>query len=461
MNRNELKWRIKYIWQYFPFTLNTLLCVLAGWVAYKLLYTPVPKGDDPSPFLPFIILMGKLVFWFAAALILLSILSTIAGYLYFLWLLSRKGCKLMVDFATETKPGKKSKLYLTARIEGVFRPILGFIKGRLYYDDNKMTDQFALMTDQRKAGSLRRVAITGKSRLYLPDIKEYDLKGGFVYFQDMLHLFSLAVAQPVSGHFSQPPVLNAMQDEEVYPKKTENLDVRIEQLRRVEGEYLNYKDFESGDDVRRIVWKVYAKNRELVVRVPELYEPYASHLYFHASFNVAVKNSWLQEDYLKEMLNYYKNCIWTVYDTLSKKEWEVKYVPDQQFAIPDQLSAAEMTSRIISNSSWHQDKSLQQYFNPKTGAVLCISSFTDPVELEELLERCDSSTVIYFVKTSNTLRSFAPLNLLSRLIFLPPQDRRSKLRTRWTFSPIRLQVQKREKKIEEILGKSTVKWGIL
>jgi hypothetical protein len=252
-----------------------------------------------------------------------------------------------------------------------------------------------------------------------------------------------------------------MQDEEVYPKKTENLDVRIEQLRRVEGEYLNYKDFESGDDVRRIVWKVYAKNRELVVRVPELYEPYASHLYFHASFNVAVKNSWLQEDYLKEMLNYYKNCIWTVYDTLSKKEWEVRYIPDQQFAIPDQLSAAEMTSRIISNSSWHQDKSLHQYFNPKTGAVLCISSFADPEELEELLERCDSSTVIYFVKTSNTLRSFAALNLLSRLIFLPPQDRRSKLRTRWTFSPIRLQVEKREKKIEVILGKSSVKWGIL
>jgi hypothetical protein len=129
--------------------------------------------------------------------------------------------------------------------------------------------------------------------------------------------------------------------------------------------------------------------------------------------------------------------------------------------MPDQLSAAEMTSRIISNSSWHQDKSLQQYFNPKTGAVLCISSFTDPVELEELLERCDSSTVIYFVKTSNTLRSFAALNLLSRLIFLPPQDRRSKLRTRWTFSPIRLQVEKREKKIEVILGKSSVKWGIL
>jgi len=244
-------------------------------------------------------------------------------------------------------------------------------------------------------------------------------------------------------------------------KKTENLDVRIEQLRRVEGEYLNYKDFESGDDVRRIVWKVYAKNRELVVRVPELYEPYASHLYFHASFNVAIKNNWLQEDYLKEMLNYYKNCKWTVNDTLSKKVWEVRYIPDQQFAIPDQLSSSEKTSRIISNSSWHQDKSLQQYFNPKTGAVLCISSFTDPEELEELLERCDSATVIYFVKTSNTLRSSAALNLLSRLIFLPPQDRRSKLRTRWTFSPIRLQVEKREKKIEVILGKSSVKWGIL
>ena len=295
----------------------------------------------------------------------------------------------------------------------------------------------------------------------LPDIKEYQLKGGFVYFQDMLHIFSLAVAQPISGHFYQPPVLAEDDDREVYPKKTEQMDVRIEQMRRVEGEPLNYKDFEAGDDVRRIVWKVYAKNRELVVRIPEMFEPYASHLYFYASFHAAVKAAWLNEGYLKEMLNYYKNYVWTVYDTLSKKEWEMRYIPDQTLTVPEHLTEAEKSARIISNSNWHADKSVAMYFKPKQGAVLCISSLVDPEELRNIISQCDASTVVYFVKVSRVFRHFVPWNWVKRLIFLPPKDRLSKLRGTWVFSPIRLQIQRREKEREAILNDSSVIVGVL
>jgi hypothetical protein len=317
------------------------------------------------------------------------------------------------------------------------------------------------MSNKLKEKSLQRVAITGKSRLMLPDIREYDIKGGFVYFQDMLHIFSLVSAQPMSGHFYQPPVTTGREDADVFPKKTETMDVRIEQLRRVEGEPLNYKDFEAGDDVRRIVWKVYAKNRELVVRIPEMYEPYASHLYFYASFYASVSTQWLSEGYLAEMLNYYKNSVWTVYDTLAHKEWEMRFIPDQNFNIPEQMTEAEKTAKIISNSMWHKDTALGQYFNSKSGTVLCISSLSDPQEIRNLLDRCDASVVVYFVKVSSVFRHYAALSLLSRLLFQPPQDRLSKLRTRWTFSPMRFQIQKREKEIEEILRKSSVTSAVL
>ncbi len=456
MNRKQIKWKVRYYWQYFPFTLNTVLCALAGWGAYKALYKPTAKGEDPSPFLPFIILMGKMALWFIAGLILLSVLSTFVTYFYYLWLKNKKGYKLQVEFTTDTKKGKKNKLFLNARLEGVIRPVLGFVKGRLFYDDNIFTDRFGLLSNKQKEKSLMRAAITGRSRMSLPDIKEYELKGGFVYFQDMLHLFTLASAHPIAGYFYQPPVLTNEEDAEVFPKKTETMDVRIEQLRRVEGEPLNYKDFESGDDVRRIVWKVYARSRELVVRVPEMYEPYASHLYFYASFHASVNARWMNEGYLKEMLNYYKNNVWTIYDTLSRKEWEMRYIPDLSFNIPEQLPENEKCARIISNSSWHKDMSLQQYFNPKSGTVLCISSLTDPQELSNVLDRCDAATVVYFVKLSKAFKHFAPLGWVARLIFLPTQDRLSKLRTRWTFSSIRLQINKREKEIEDILKRSQV-----
>ncbi len=460
MNWKQLKWRARYYWQYIPFTLNTLFCVLVAYLAYRLLYTPAPKNDT-SALRPFIMLMGKMVFWFLVGLVLLSVLSTIASWLYYIWLRRNKGYKLQVSFATETKNGRKNKLYMDAQLEGARRPVLGFVKGRLFYDDHEMTDKFSLLSNRRKENSLWRAAITGRSRMRLPDIKEYQLKGGFIFFEDMLHLFSLAVPQPVGGHFYQPPVLAEDDDRDVSPKRTETMDVRVDQLRRVEGEYLNYKDFESGDDVRRIVWKVYARSRDLVVRVPEMFEPYASHLYFYASFHASIKPQLLDDGYYKEMLNYYKNSVWTVYDTLSRKEWNMRYIPDQSFSVPEHLQEAERDARIISNSNWHDDKSLAAYFNHRHGTVLCISSLTDIDELRNLLENCDGSTVVYFVKLSNVFRHFVAWNWLKRLIFLPPKDRLNKLRARWTFSPTRIQIRKREKELEALLNKSNVVSGIL
>lgn len=448
--------------QYFPFTLNTLVCALAIWGGCYLLYKPTPKGEDPSLVMPFIIIMGKMAFLLLGLIVAISVVSTIVAWVYYLSFYNDKSAVLNVEFTVEARKGKKNRLFLNASLPKALRPFLGFVKGRLIYDNNLMTDRFSLLSNQRKERSIWRKAITGRSRIVLPDIKEYDLKGGFIYFQDMLHLFSLAIAQPVNGHFYQPPVLMDGDDADVAPKKTETLDVRIEQMRRVEGEHLNYKDFEAGDDVRRIVWKVYARNRELVVRTPEMFEPYASHLYYYASFYADVKKQWLGDSYLKEMLNYYKNQAWTIYDTLSKKEWEMAFIPDQTLATTDVADAAEQTAYIISNSKWQQDKPLTAYFSPKNGTVLCISSFTDPADLTNLLDRCDASTVIYFVKASQVFKHYtAALGLFSWLIIRPSQDRLSKLRTRWLFSPMRVQINKKEKALEAILSKSAVTWGEL
>src|SRR6185436_18611648 len=109
MNWKQIKWKARYAWQYFPFTFNTILCTAAGWGAYKLLYKPVPKGAEPSPMMPFIIIMGKIVFWFIIGLVGLSVLSTFFTYLHYQWLKRKKGSKLEVEFATETKKGRKNK----------------------------------------------------------------------------------------------------------------------------------------------------------------------------------------------------------------------------------------------------------------------------------------------------------------------------------------------------------------
>jgi hypothetical protein len=457
--------RVRYYLQFVPFTVNTVLCGLAIWVLYRILYKgsisqkggDISGQNDDSPIStmqPFILLMGKIAFVLLLLFIALSALSALAAWLHYLWLKQKRDVVLQLQFSTETKNGRSNRVFLNAALEGVFRPLLGFVKGRLFYDDYHLTDKFSLLGNRRKEGKLLRSGIAGKSRLMLPDIKEYQLRGGFVFFEDMLHLFSFAAPQPAGGNFYQPPILRDSHEQEVAPKKTETTDIRIEQMRRVEGEYLNYKDFEAGDDVRRIVWKVYAKNKELVVRIPEMFEPYASHLYFYASFHTSVGENWVSGEYGAEILNYFKNNVWTVYDTLVAKEWDMRYIPDQPITVPEGLPERDRIGRIISSSSWQRDKDLPSYFNAKQGTVLIVSSLTDTGELSQLLNNADESTVVYFVKLSRTFRSFVAWNWLKRLIFLPPKDRLNKLRDRWLFSPLRIQVQRREKEIEAILKRS-------
>ncbi|MEO6833591.1 MAG: DUF58 domain-containing protein [Chitinophagaceae bacterium] len=451
--------KLRYYAQFLPFTINTLLFALIILLVRKFLYTPPvdPKKTDDiigyNNSQPFILLMAKIALWMVVAFVCLSVLSTLIAWLYYLWLKKKKTAGLQLEFSLESNTGKNNRVFLNAVLEGAFRPILGFVKGRLYYDDYQITDKFPLLSNQHKKGSFWRTAIRGKSRLRLPDIKEYQIRGGFVFFEDMLRLFSLAVPEDARGHFHQAPVFTKRNEQEVAPRKTETTDIRIDQMRRVEGEHLSYKDFESGDDVRRIVWKVYAKNRELVVRIPERFEPYASHLYFYASFYADFSKAGINGDFGKEMLNYFKNNVWTVYDTLAAKEFEMRYIPDQTVPIAEEGEGGARVAKIISASTWHKDKTLDSYFDIKQGTVLCISSFTDPRELEQILDGGDQGTVIYFIKLSNTFRHMVVLNWLKRLLFLPPKDRLNRLRNKWVFSPIRLQIKKREKEISILLQK--------
>lgn len=449
MNRNRWSNRIIYAFQYIPFTWNTLFFGALAWIAYKMLYRPLNKENLTDAQLPFVRLMAIFVAWLILSLVVLSLISTLFSWFYFLWLRRKNKSALQMNFYTEEQNGKR-KQYLEASISKALRPILGVVKGRLFYDNNLLTGTFSLLSARRKKNSLRREAISGRSRISLPDIKEYQIRGSIVFFEDMFHLLSLPVFSRMSGDFYQSPKHSIHAAEEVAPKKTDTMDIRIDQLRKVEGEYLNYKDFESGDDVRRIVWKVFAKNRDLVVRIPERMEPYASHLYFYASFYNTI-NTLAGGAYFAEMLNYYKSNVWSVYEALQRQEWKMKYIPDQHFALKGQPTEYEKDERIVSNSEWQNKNSTRDYFSPKKGTVLVISSLIDPAELAGILEESDPGVQIIYIKLSRVFHQYLAWNWIKNLLFIPAPDRLSKLKSSWPFSPLRRQLLKNERQIEGLL----------
>lgn len=460
MTRTRIYKKLRLAAQYVPFTLNAVLYTAAFWLIFRFVFgQPSAQTDEQevSSFLPIILLMARLAVAFVFALIALSVCSTVVAWLFFKVQTNRNQDLIQLQFDADPK---KNRLTLRTSIAGVFRPLLGFVKGRLLYEDLLLTDSFTLVS-RNKFGKPWLRGVAGKAWLRLPDVREYQLEGAFIYFQDMLQLVSLPTYHRIPQHFQVAPVAIRNQSAEASPRKTEQNDIRSEHLHRTEGDYLNYKDFESGDDVRRIVWKVYARSRELVVRVPERYEPYVSHVFVYASFFTTLPSTVTSEAYMREMTNRFKNQIWTVYQSLVAKDFEIRYVPDQELNLAADGTPEARTAQAITASEWHQTRPIQQYFNSKQGAVLCVSSLTNPKDLEETLDLCNASTVVYFIRCSTTFNDLVALSWLKRILIRPPEDRLQRLRATWPFAPIRSRIIRQEREIAEVLKNSRVTYAIL
>ena len=330
----------------------------------------------------------------------------------------------------------------------VLSPLFGFIRLRLKYE-NGISQKFSLISSQKKE-ALFSSTINGIYNWQLPEIKEYKVQGSIIYFEDMFQLFSFAVTIPTQDTFFTQPEDKSSAPIMVRPKKTEDTNVRIDKIRKVEGEFLNYKNFENNDDVRRIVWKIYAKNKELVIRVPETNDPYASHVYFFASFYNRFHNS-LYEQMEAVLLNHYKTVMWNTYLALSKQNLLIKYIPDQQ---PGKALADDPHQKIkyiISTSEWHTNKDLGQYFKKEDASVLCISSFTDTRQLKQIIEGSGNDLVVVFVKLSQAFDTMKVTDWMKWVFVKPSRDSLDKLRFAWNISPIKRDVIQNEKDIFHIL----------
>jgi hypothetical protein len=350
-------------------------------------------------------------------------------------------------------------VYLKIVIPYGVKPLLGWLKVRLIYDKNRYTEALPISEQLNKSFLPFRRGIMGVNRIILPDIKEYQIQSAFLFFEDFLQLFSIPVHCKVNQQFMNAPENLLRQQQELPPKKTEEELVRIEQLRKVEGEHLNYKKFEDSDDVRRIVWKIFAKNRELMVRIPEIMDPFASHVYFYASFfNDSSFDAF--NPYGRAMLNHYKKVVWTLFDALRKSSFEVRYIPDQSVHNKEQ-NEIDPIQRSITLQQWHQDQAVSTFFKPQRGTVLCVHSMSSVSDLEKILSQCDAQTTLFFVRLGRTFKSAYLLHWISRIFIQSPSDGLARLKSKWVFQPMKYKLEKNEKHLLSIIQQSEVNLEII
>jgi hypothetical protein len=143
-----------------------------------------------------------------------------------------------------------------------------------------------------------------------------------------------------------------------------------------------------------------------------------------------------------------------LYEALSKKGFQVKYITDQ--IVHANYATIDPTQLSIALSCWQQDTSLSDYFKSSKASVLCIHSYTSALDLKAILETCDQTTMLFFVKLSKTFTSYYLLSWISRIFLRPPQDSMQRLKTRWSIHPLKFKTLQQEKKILNELKKSGV-----
>lgn len=450
MNRHVSKRQVfqpfRRFFFYLPFTWYFVvfaICCTAGFFWIKTFRKlPDTAYADIFP------LLLNIAFWFLVTFLSISLISVLISYIYFI-INKRKG---HTQFSVQTKlTGENEaaeKQEIGVYLHPVLKPFLGFVKLRLRYDETHVSKKFSLIEGDNK--KLISTTIEGTYHWQLPVIKEYRIEKAIVYFEDFFQFFSFALPLSTASRFYTGPANSITPKIKTFPRKTEDTNTRIEEIKRVEGEHINYKNFEGNDDVRRIVWKIYARNKELVVRIPEVLDPYASHVYLYASFYSSFGDD-LGEVIEVPFLNYYKTFIWSIYRQLTGQGFEVRYISDQSINALSNGDAQQTVRYNLSVSQWQTEKELRSYVNHKDAAMVIVSSLSDAEQVRQLAEQWGNEISFVFVKLTDSLGNPHFGDWLQWLFIKNEPDAITEYKRKWNFTLLRSRVVENERKLKSVL----------
>jgi hypothetical protein len=440
--------KLAYYFSFIPFQLNFFVLLFLGVGTFAIVQSEYMSTIEKTYF---ILLLKALAFFtsvFSLMIIGLAFITALLSWGYFLLYKSMHKESPIQASIGEGEKAQAGYVALGLKASGIIKPLLGHVKGRIVFSDGNISPSLALDQPVFGKGSLIRSAIKAGRPVWIPDIKEHEVKKVVLYFEDMFRLFSFPFVMTNVQKLLTIPAESEKMDVTVNPDKTIEQDQRIETPKRIQGELFNYKHFEAGDDIRRIVWKIYAKNKELVVKVPETMDPYASHIYFHPSFYATNMAS---SEFKKAMLNYYKVKIRQVYEALGRTEFTVKYMPDQELTSPDTIEdESPLWLYQLSTSVWQSNKEATDYMTSKKEGIYCISSLVPISEVEEILSNKAPDTLVFFIKISSMFQNRRVFNILSILI-KTDEHPLNILKRKWLFSSSRKKILNNEKLIEKYL----------
>ena len=414
-------------------------------VIYRFANQP---AAETSSFHHFLVLMSKVGFGVLAMILIISLLSTVAACIYFIR--HREYFHVQIKNSTEDKADPKIEVH--TYMDKILRPILGSIQVRYEYNEHHLSSPFVL---SRENSYSLFPAMGHQSNIMLPNVKEYKLDAALLSFQDLFRFFSFTFKNDIHSQFVNLPKEVETETSIVEPKSTETDDVRTNTLRKISGEWLEYKKYEASDDIRRIVWKAFAKNKELVVRRQEILSPYASHINCYATFYT---NKFFSQKSADAMGDYYKNFIWSFFKELLSSDFEVKLHFEQ---LKLGVSEKDLIAEQISQAAWQDEISPSRFFNTKKGSVFFLHSLLPTEEIDKILSSCDKNTLVLYMDLTTIFNQYSKMSWWKRVFLKPKNKYDEDLLRDWRGNPLRIGLQKEIEQHQFLLKDSLAQTEII
>ena len=428
---------------FLPLKINALFFTIVLFIAVYFIKTEFVI-EDTYNFL-YLELFAWLVGSFVAIIIGVGFLHTLACYLHFV--INRKNSTPKIEIGlNDSIKGEAGKVPVLISLPKAWLPLLGFIKIKIEFENGKLSE--TIVINKFSKGFEKLQPKEGATVIWLPDRKQYHAKGFIISFIDYLEFFRFTLYKKTKNGFYLHSSEMDIAPQEINPSKTKEELQKIKTSRKIEGDFLNYKDFESGDDVRRIVWKIFAKNRELVIRTPEVINPYASHIKFHTSFYNLISRD-LTSAFATSMLNYFKDVVYNICLSIQKTDKKVEFTIDQEINEFISVHEKDRVGFQLSAANWQNDRSVTDA-KISGESIVCISTLISIEELTTLIEK--KSLNIFIVKVSRHLDHQNLFNFKN--LFLRTDEKSELNKLAWFASATRKKVKKNEKAIEELIANS-------
>lgn len=341
-------------------------------------------------------------------------------------------------------------------VTNLIQPFLGFVRIHLLKNETVCSESILLLPSSESnlfffSGTMVSPPLTQS------DIIRAEIMDGLViHFEDPFRFFSFSIRRSLHLERLRLPDADAEATSWMTIKHPDREEQHTDTQQPRPGDWFRLKSFESGDDVRRIVWHLYARHKALMVRQQDQHQPYGDTLRVFVSFQVTTALP-LDSTLLLFFETYYKQRLYALIGGLLQEgllvDWRTNTLSWEKAITADSLAV------LLANASFHSENNPRELTSSDSPSIVFISSIDDITHITSYSTLWPNAIVV-FIDVKNALKPPTWFMRFKQLWVKPSYLTNTEMQFAWWRHPAKRQIEQHTESVKSILAQRTKEGGI-